>query len=575
MRRFIKCGTALLCALLLAVLPLTATAAPIGGGQASPSGTIKHYGCDVSFWNVGGYYPDYARVDFEKMKADGCGFVILRMGFEGTASRENALDSAFLTLYENAKQAGLGVGVYFYALATTYEGAAEDAAWCIDIFEQYDMSFEYPIYYDVEDPGNGADRLGHYVLTDTQMTQLCLGWAETLEAAGYFPGVYGTHETLTKLLPAYTDVYDIWLAYVAYEEETPEFIPEEQDHSYFCGMWQYSWVGSFDGVVGDLDVNVAYKDYPTIMKQNGYNNMVPEWGTSPSVMIEQSRFIPYDYNGLGEGISPTYNSDSSVTLTNTVSTASWSWPSAYMVCKNYVDITRYPLLTVQKSGTAHFNAVLQYMTPSGSTATLNLASLDGQSSGEFDSGDMTITVDVQTALRNLGHLPQNGILGVVGVTYFIMGLKNSYVTVHSATFAESPIPDELTSSYYTIDGDFITGVQAPTTVATLLNRLDNANGVVVRSASGTVASNGHTVATGMTVAIEKGDTVMKSYTVVVGGDVNGDGVRTPLDARAALISIVSEGDALAACQILAADYDRNGIITTADARRMLLAIAAT
>ncbi len=573
MKGIIKRAAALMCAVLLALLPLQAAAAPVGGGQSSPSNTIQYYGCDVSFWNVGGYYPDYSRVDFDKMKADGCDFVILRMGFEGTSSRENALDTAFLTLYEKAKQAGLGVGVYFYALATTYEGAAEDAAWCIDVFEQYDMSFEYPIYYDVEDPGNGADRPGHYVLTEEQMTTLCLGWAETLEAAGYFPGVYGTHEMLGKLQPAYTDVYDIWLAYVAYTEGTPEFIPEEQDHSDYCGMWQYSWVGGFDGVTGDLDVNVAYKDYPTIMKQNGYNNIAPEWGTSPSLMIEPERFTPYDYNGTGEGIAVTYNADGSVTLKNAVTTAAWAWPSGYNVCKNNVDLNRYPLLTIEKSGTAHFNALLQYLTPSGTKATLNIASLAEQANGEFGSGDVAVTVDIAAALRDLGHLPQDGILGVDGITYFIMGAPNASATLKTATFVERPIPTKLTSSCYTIDDTYVADIPADTTVKMLMEGFEDTTGVVVRFLNGYAAREADAIVSGMLVNIEKDGAVVKSYTTVVRGDTNSDGAMTALDARRALLSIVSVYDALTAYQQRAADFDKSGTITTADVRLLLIALA--
>ncbi len=571
MRQFIKRTAVLFCALLLALSPLSAAAAPVGGGQASPSGTIKAYGCDMSFWNVGGYYPDYSRVDFNKMKADGCEFVILRVGFEGTGSRQNTIDDAFLNLYKQAKSAGLGVGAYFYALATTYDGAAEDAAWCIDLFEQYDLSFEYPIYYDIEDPGNGADRPGHDALNDDEMTALSLGWAQTLEAAGYFPGVYSDYETVVKLKPAYTDNYDIWYAYVAYVEGIPEFIPEEQDHSSFCGMWQYSWEGTFDGVVGDLDVNVAYKNYPSIMKTNGYNNIEPAWDASLSVMPEHEGLTLYDYNGNGEGIAPTYHSDGTVTFKNTVSTASWSWPSAYMACQRYVDITRYPLLTVQKSGTAHFNAVLSYITADGAVHSVNLAALDGQESGEFDSGDMTITVDVQAALRRNGHFPADGKLAIVGITYYIMGAKNTYVTLQSAAFTEAPIPDVLTSAYYTVDDRFIADVPAPMTVAKLLLGFDNANGVVVRDTNGMALQEDNAVTSGMTIAIEKDGKPIKTYTLSLRGDINGDGAVTTMDARL-LLGALTDTDTLTECQARSADFDKNNSLTTADVRDLLLAV---
>ena len=571
MRLGIKRAMAAVCTLLLAWLPLSVAAAPVGGGQASPTNAIKAYGCDMSFWNVGGDYPDYSRVDFEKMKADGCEFVILRMGFEGTVTRKNSLDTAFVTLYEQAKAAGLDVGAYFYALATTYDGAAEDAAWCIDIFEQYGMSFEYPIYYDIEDPGNGEDRPGHDALNAEEMTQLALGWAQTLEAAGYYPGIYSDYETVSKLQPTYTNVYDVWYAYVAYTEGIPEFVPEEQDCSALGGMWQYSWKGSFDGAVGDLDVDVAYKDYPAIMKTNGYNRVKTEWGESLSVMPRHDGLALSDYNGNGEGIAPTYHSDGTVTFKNTVSTAAWSWPSAYMVCRTVVDTERYPLLVIDKSGTAHFNAVLHYYAPDGTLQTADVAALAGEELGEFGSGEMTVTVDVRAALRRLGRLPTDGKLSVLGITYYMMGANGTYVTLASAGFAEAPIPSELTSATYAIDDRFVADVRAPITVGQLLLGLDNAAGVVVRNSNGTAQDADAAAMSGMTVAIEYNGDVVKVYTLSILGDVNGDGAVTTIDARKTMLSTLTPDHALNEWQTLSADMKHSGDVSTSDVRDILLA----
>ena len=37
------------------------------------------------------------------------------------------------------------------------------------------------------------------------------------------------------------------------------------------GMWQHSSTGRVDGIAGNVDLDIAYKDYPTIIKRAGLN----------------------------------------------------------------------------------------------------------------------------------------------------------------------------------------------------------------------------------------------------------------------------------------------------------------
>ncbi|MBE6683069.1 MAG: hypothetical protein E7595_02830 [Ruminococcaceae bacterium] len=245
-------------------------ASAIAGGGLQSS-TYRAYGADLSFWNVNGSSLNYSLVDFAKMKADGCQFVILRIGFEGSSSRTNTLDTAFVEYYNRARAAGMPLGVYFYSLATTYNGAVEDANWVANKIEQYGMYFEYPIYYDVEDSGQTS-------LGSSAMESLCLGWCETLEARGYFPGVYGgASQVIDKLSSSFKSKYDLWYPRVKINGHGTQYNPNNYDYSYYCGMWQYAWYDyEYNGIGLDmLDVNVCYKNYPQIMSQYGYNNCKP------------------------------------------------------------------------------------------------------------------------------------------------------------------------------------------------------------------------------------------------------------------------------------------------------------
>ncbi len=251
---------------------VTTASAVAGAGIQQTS--FRSYGVDLSYWNVNtASGNDYSRVDFAKMKADGCQFAILRIGYEGSATGVDTMDSTFLEYYKRARAAGMPLGVYFYGLSTTKAGAVQDAQWVINVIESNNMYFEYPIYYDVEDENQLA-------LGSSGMEALCLGWCETMEAAGYFPGVYGGgSQVIDKLSSPFKSKYDLWYPrYKSYDEDD-QHSANAYDFSDYCGMWQHACYGDYDGVASStLDLNVCYKDYPAIMKQYGYNNCESDGG---------------------------------------------------------------------------------------------------------------------------------------------------------------------------------------------------------------------------------------------------------------------------------------------------------
>ncbi len=263
-------------------LGISNASAIAGGGLPDKNNLHYAFGCDLSTWNVDGADTlNYSLVDFNKMKADGCEFAILRIALEYSSGGKD-IDKACLEYYKRARAAGMQLGAYFYSHSTTYAGAKADAQYVIDIIEKNDLYFEYPIYYDVEESDQTS-------LSKTNFTNLCLGWCETMEANGYLPGVYATVKNINNKLTAdFKSKYETWGAWVKTDKYTgstsnqysPYDILEDEDAgtSYYAyekvGMWQYAFYDyEYDGIGLDmLDVNVCYKDYPAITAQYGYNN---------------------------------------------------------------------------------------------------------------------------------------------------------------------------------------------------------------------------------------------------------------------------------------------------------------
>ncbi len=269
---------------MVATLGVSNVSAISGGGLPDKSNLHYAFGCDLSTWNVGGADTlDYSLVDFNKMKADGCEFAILRIALEYSSGKQS-IDLACLEYYKKARAAGMQLGAYFYSHSTTYAGAKADAQYVISIIEENNMYFEYPIYYDVEEDDQTA-------LSQTNFTNLCLGWCETMEAAGYLPGIYATLNNIhNKLTSDFKSKYETWGAMVlknAYTGSTSnqygpydKLYDKSNDVYYYAyeraGMWQYSFYDyEYNGIgLKMLDVNVCYKDYPAITAKYGYNNCV-------------------------------------------------------------------------------------------------------------------------------------------------------------------------------------------------------------------------------------------------------------------------------------------------------------
>lgn len=202
-------------------------------------------GIDVSHWNGA---PDWDKV---KKTVD---FAILKAG--GSDSGVYT-DSTFETNYKNAKSAGVPLGAYYYVgknCISRNDGIA-DAKRFLEILKG--KTFEYPVYMDFEDP-TAATKEGN--------TEACIGFCETMEAAGYYCGIYasdvsgfGDRLDLKKLAK-----FDKWVArYGSKPTNTTEY-----------GMWQHSSTGKVDGISGDVDLNECYKDYPTLIESKGLNGFV-------------------------------------------------------------------------------------------------------------------------------------------------------------------------------------------------------------------------------------------------------------------------------------------------------------
>jgi GH25 family lysozyme M1 (1,4-beta-N-acetylmuramidase) len=218
------------------------------------------WGVDLSKWSN--------TVNFKALKDAGVDFVILRVG-----SNTN-IDPKFESYYKEAKKVGLDVGVYFFTYSSNKTGAVRDAKNVAKWLEG--KTLEYPVFFDVEDDTVN----GYYPSTfsEEQLMELAHTFMTEMVNYGYYPGLYTNNKFLyTRFNEEKTlKLYDIWFArYAAEGTDIAEYINKYVDeYSMTYSMWQYQGnVDKFlDGAVsGKCDLNYAFKDYPSIMKEFGFN----------------------------------------------------------------------------------------------------------------------------------------------------------------------------------------------------------------------------------------------------------------------------------------------------------------
>lgn len=201
-------------------------------------------GIDVSKWQGVIDWPEVAKSDID--------FAIIKAGGSDAGFYK---DSHFETNYEGARAAGLHVGAYYFVgpkFLTTTDGIA-DAVRFLNII--HDKKFDMPICLDIESTLPSEK---------TGATDAAIAFCDYLEDAGYYVSIYASDISgfRDKLQIDRLRDYDKWVA--KYSTAPPTYVPR-------YGLWQYSSTGKVIGISGNVDLDVAYMNYPQIIRNARLN----------------------------------------------------------------------------------------------------------------------------------------------------------------------------------------------------------------------------------------------------------------------------------------------------------------
>lgn len=199
------------------------------------------------------------QIDWEKVKAGGVDFVILRLGYGSGGT-----DKKFSENVSACKRLGIKFGVYLYSYAWDAATAREEAQWTLSVLRSNNISpadLALPVYYDLEnqDPSTGkpagVDNKNNYrEITGGPSTFAAMAnaYCGTLVDSGYMSGVYANLRWWNNYLTDSVtfDQYERWVA--QYNSSC--------DYASDYSLWQYSSSGSVDGIAGRVDVNYMFGD---------------------------------------------------------------------------------------------------------------------------------------------------------------------------------------------------------------------------------------------------------------------------------------------------------------------------
>lgn len=216
-------------------------------GNIIKQGDYKYYAPDGQTYSrigvdVSKYQGD---IDWNQVKESGIQFAVMRLGYRGYSSGGLHLDEYYQSNMKGALNAGLDVGVYFFSQAVNTEEAVEEAEYVLDHIQDYPVSL--PVVFDTEEIKNDESRTDG--LTAEELTDITIGFCDTIESAGYRPMIYANAKWLTTRLDLLRlKQYPVW--YADYQDQPL--------YPYAFEMWQYTEKGQVPGIQEPVDLNVWF-----------------------------------------------------------------------------------------------------------------------------------------------------------------------------------------------------------------------------------------------------------------------------------------------------------------------------
>ena len=239
-------------------------------------------------------------VDWEKVKASGVSFAMIRLGFRGYAAGTLTPDRFYEENIRKSREAGLPRGVYFFSTAIDASEAVEEADWVSRLLEG--QSPELPVAFDSEYiTSDKAYRTAG--ITKKARSDAAISFLRRIRENGYEPMMYASENGFrnnwdTPRILSSTGCR-VWLARYYQNNGIPNKVPPDAQA---WDLWQYTSAGRVDGVTGPCDLNTvrvpfwesagAEPSEPllyTVVKGDVPERVARRFGVTPAALIAANK----------------------------------------------------------------------------------------------------------------------------------------------------------------------------------------------------------------------------------------------------------------------------------------------
>lgn len=245
-------------------------------------------GVDISTWQ--------GDIDLNKVKDAGYDFVMIRCGW-GTDTPSHD-DNRFEENVRKAEKIGMPWGTYLFSYACSADEARSEVAHVDRLLKaQKKKGYRptFPVAIDIEWSEDVEKRGGWNA---KNLTTVATVFLDGIKKLGYYPMIYTGGSELKMMDAHIRDDFDCWFA---------QWYTQPSDYHYRrLGIWQYGGEenylesNSIPGV-GVIDKDRCYRDYPTIIKQGGFNGWSKEPAPAPTPAPVQPTSCSLTFAYLGSG----------------------------------------------------------------------------------------------------------------------------------------------------------------------------------------------------------------------------------------------------------------------------------